>query len=218
MTSVSRAAALALANIGTQPALEALATALLQGSEDVRRAAAESFASHPQEGYPTLREAIKLDDLLVRRAAIHGLKKVSESWAIQILEEMQIEEAQWVVKNAAAQAVEDFHNPDPHIPRPLPPINEIPWLIAFTEERGVGLSPGEAAWKALLIVLKEGNGDQQLAAMSLFQRFGYPDVFPLIFDQLYGEDSELKEAAYQTIWQIASTGGEIHSPAQYGME
>jgi HEAT repeat protein len=215
--AVSRAAAMALVNIGTQPALEALATALLQGTEDIRRAAAESFASHPQEGHPTLREAIMLDDLLVRRAAIYGLRKINEPWAIKILEEMQIEDAQWVVKNAAAQVVEEFHQPDAHIPQLLPAINETPWLIAFAEERGVGLSPGEPAWKALLLALKEGSEEQQLAAMSLFQYYSYPNIFPVIFDPLMGEDDEMKEIAYATIWQIASTGAEIPSPMVYGL-
>ena len=215
--TVSRAAALALVSIGTQPALEALATALLQGSEDIRRAAAEAFSNHPQEGHPTLREASMLDDLLVRRAAIYGLRRIRQPWSTQILEEMQIEEAQWVVKNAAVQAIEEINQADPHIPRSLPPITEIPWLLEFANERKVSMSSGESAWKTLILALKEGSDDEKLAALSIIQRYGYADVFPVIFDHLLGTDFELQEAAYQTMWQIAATGAEIHAPMRYGL-
>jgi len=214
---ISRSAALALCNIGTQPALEALATALLQGSEEVRRAAAEAFANHPQEGHPTLREAVQLEDLLVRRAAIFGLKKIQQPWAMQILEEMQIEDAQWVVKNAAAQATEELNNPDTHIPQALPAINEIPWLVAIAEDRDMSISSVEAAWKMLITILNEGSQDDQLTALNLFRRFGYAEIFPIVFDQLQGENLKLREAAYQTTWKLASMGAEIPSPSRYGL-
>lgn len=215
--NVGRAAALALANIGTQPALEALATALLQGSEEVRQAVAEAFANHPQEGHPTLREAVQLDDLLVRRAAIYGLKKIRKGWAYQILEEMQIEEAQWVVKNAAAQAIEEINNPDDRIPKELPPISKLPWLVTWASEKNVNISTGESAWKTMVMVLKEGSEIEQLAAMNLFERFGYAEIFPFIFDQLQGNNQELKEAAYKTIWHLAATGAQTPSPKRYGL-
>ncbi|MBC8506492.1 MAG: HEAT repeat domain-containing protein [Anaerolineales bacterium] len=215
--SVSRAASLALVNIGTQPALEAIASALLQGSEDVRHAAAEAFANHPEEGYPTLREATSIDDLLVRRAAITGLRRIREDWAIQLLEEMQIEDAQWVVKNAAAQAMEDINNATFHIPKTPLPLPELPWLISFAAERGVGVSPGEPALKMLIQVLQQGNEDEQMAALFQIHMRGIARVFPAIFDQYCGSDIELREMAYNTIWQLAANGEDIPSTVQYGM-
>lgn len=214
---VSRAACLALVNIGTKPALEATATALLQGSEEVRQAVAEAFANHPEEGHPTLREASSLDDLLVRRASIHGLKRIKQPWAIKILEEMQIEDAQWVVKNAAAQTMEELNQPDIHIPRPLNPLAELPWLINFATKRGGGVSTGEPARQLLAQVLSHGSEEEQLAAMDQIQKRAYGDVFPDIFDQLQGSDLELREAAYHTIWQLAAAGVEIPSPVKYGL-
>ncbi len=215
--SVSRAACLALVNIGTQPALEAIASALLQGDENLRHAAAEAFANHPEEGYPTLREATSIDDLLVRRAAITGLRRIHEDWAIQILEEMQIEDAQWVVKNAAAQAVEDINNPTFHIPKAPMPLAELPWLISFAAELGVGVSPGEPATKMLNQVLQQGTEDEKMAALFQIQTRGIANVFPAIFDQYCGSDIELRELAFNAIWQLAANGEDIPSLVQYGM-
>ena len=64
---VRRAAVLALYSIGTNKALEGIASALLHGSEDVRRTAAEAFASHPKDGFSTLKDGSQNDDLMVRR-------------------------------------------------------------------------------------------------------------------------------------------------------
>ncbi len=215
--AVSSAACLALVNIGTKPALEAIANALLQGSEALRHAAAEAFANHPEEGYPTLREAITIDDLLVRRSAISGLRRVKEPWVLAILEELQIEDAQWVVKNAAAQAVEEINNPDKHIPQALEPLAELPWLIAYAEEHGVDISPGDPAQQMLKNVIAQGSIEQQLAGLYQIQRRGIGDVFPEVFHLLYGGNVELREAAFSTIWQLAANGIEIPSPQQYGL-
>ena len=215
--SASRAACLALVNIGTQPALEAIASALLQGNEDLRHAAAEAFANHPEEGYPTLREATSIDDLLVRRAAISGLRRIHEDWAIQILEELQIEDAQWVVKNAAAQAIEDYNRPDMYIPQTQIPLADLPWLISFAAERGVGVSPGEPARQMLKQALELGTEEQQMAALFEIQRRDIAEIFPGIFNQYFGSDIELREIAYNTIWLLAANGNEIPSPTQFGM-
>ncbi|MEA3349158.1 MAG: HEAT repeat domain-containing protein [Chloroflexota bacterium] len=214
---INRAACLALVNIGTKPALEAVASTLLQGSEESRRAAAEAFANHPDEGYPTLKDGITMDDLLVRRAVIFGLRRVGEPWAIQLLGEVQIEDAQWVVKNAAAQAFEELHQPDPHIPQALPSLADTPWLIAFAGERGVGISPGQQAHEMLLRVLKEGNPEEQLAALAQLRRRGITKVFPAIYHPLYAANPETNAAALYTIWHLAASGAEIPPPMQFGL-
>ena len=214
---VGRAACLALVKIGTKPALEAVASVFLEGTEEIRRAAAEAFATHPSEGHPALREGILVDDILVRRAVIYGLKRVNQPWALEILEETQIEDAQWVVKNAAQQAVEELKNPDPHNPKSLIPLENIPWLIEYASNLGVGISAGEAAREMLLRALKDGNPDQQLAALYLIQRLGETRVFPAIYHLIYGQHPDVSEIAYNTLWQIASTDAEIPPPVQFGL-
>ncbi len=214
---VCYAAALALINIGTKAALEEVAAALVKGSEPTRRAAAEAFANHPEEGHPTLREATTLEDLLIRRAAIYGLRRIREVWAIELLEKVQIEDGQWVVKNAAAQAYEERNQPDPHIPRPLPSPADAPWLITFAAEQGESLGAGEAAWKLLLRALQSGDAELQLAALDTIGAWGYTAVFPAIYKPFLSDDPELQLAAYDAIWNLASAGVEIPPPLQFGL-
>ncbi len=214
---VGQAACIALVNIGTQPALEAAASIILNGDEMLRRAAAEAFASNPKEGHPILVDGSQVEDLLVRRAAISGLQRVNQPWATQILEHLQIEDTQWVVKDAAAQAYNQLTSPDPSIPIPQPPISEIPWLIAFASERESGIYEGDHARQMLLHALQHGTPDQVLAAMGQIRLRGEIDIFPTIYHILLGSDPELTEAAYQTIWHTASMGVLIPPITQFDL-
>src|SRR5688572_23142757 len=99
-----QAACLALVEIGSAAALEAVATALLRGDEQLRIAAAEALANHPAEGQEALREGITSEDILVRRAIVYGLARVNEPWATELLERVQIEDEQWVVRNAGVES------------------------------------------------------------------------------------------------------------------
>jgi HEAT repeat protein len=215
--SISRAACLALVNIGTKPALNIIADALVEGNEDLRRSAAEAFAGNTDDGHAALKEGSTMDDLLLRRSVIYGLRKIDEPWSIEILEQMQIEDGQWVVRNAAAQVVEELQNFDPHIPIPLDPLEETTWLIAYASQHGMGVSPGEQTRSMLIRAFMEGSKDQRLAAMDQIRLRGDPGIFPEIYHLLYGDNYELREAAYNTLWHIGLTGSEIPPPNQFGL-
>jgi HEAT repeat protein len=215
--NVQRAACLALVNIGGDNALEQTAAALLHGSEDLRQAAAEAFANHPEEGFPLLRDGAKLEDLLVRRAVIYGIKRVKEAWAAEHLETMQLEDEQWVVRNAATQAVEELNKPDRQIPMPQVELQETPWLIAFAGERGMGVTAGKPAQEMLKVALKEGKITEKLAAMEQVYRKPDPGLVLVLYHELYGGDEDLREGAYHAVWQLDASGVDLPSPAQFGI-
>ncbi len=104
--SVRDAACMALVAIGTNEALETVAHTLLNGDENIRRAAAEALANDPGEGHAMLRDGITISDILLRRAVAYGLGRVNEPWAIELLKKIQIEDDQWVVRNAATEVLE----------------------------------------------------------------------------------------------------------------
>jgi HEAT repeat protein len=212
-----QAICLALVRIGTKPALEVAVSILLQGEEMLRRAVAEAFAHDPEEGHSILREGTTMDDLLVRRSVINGLRVVDEPWAIKILEEIQVEDGQWVVRNAAQQIVEELNRLDPYVPSPLEPLESLPWLVEFASEHGMGISEGKPAREMLAKALREGSPDQVIAALDIYRRNGEDNLFPAIYHLLYGEDQEIAEAAYNTVWQLAATGATIPPPIQFGL-
>ncbi len=111
--AVRRATCLALVAIGTEKSLEAVAHALLQGDDELRRAAAEALANDPVEGYAMLKEGATLADIMLRRAVVHGLARIDEPWAVESLQHMQLEDDQWAVRNLANQYLEQKAHPDP---------------------------------------------------------------------------------------------------------
>lgn len=203
--NVRRAACLGLVGIGNHAALEVVADALVSGDEDLRVYAAEALANHPEEGFPTLREGATLDDILVRRAVVAGLQRVRQPWAVEALEEIQVKEEQWVVKNAATHALELMARPSPRIPHPLPMLSETPWFIAFAGEQGIGVVPGRPAYELMLKALREGKEEQQLAALDYLRQNGDESAVDSIFQVMHSGTLEVREAAYNTLWHLAAT-------------
>lgn len=215
--NVRRAAALALAAIGDTSALEALAGALLHGDEDLRRAAAEALANHPTEGHAMLKEGATLkEDFLVRRAVAFGLGRIQEPWANELLTQLLADD-QWVVRTAAADILERREQPSPHIPRRLPLPSESPWLIAYAGKQGLGVSPDKPPVDLLLQALNSGEEEERLAALTYLRAYPSEGVFAALYHAMYGGDPVLREAVFQTFWEMAARGVAVPDPHQFGV-
>src|SRR3972149_289612 len=77
------------------------------------------MANDPVEGHSMLREGATLADIMLRRAIVHGLARVEQPWATEILQRMQVEDDQWAVRNLANQYLEQMTKVDPRVPRKL---------------------------------------------------------------------------------------------------
>jgi len=214
---VRRAACLALVAIGTDKALEAVARALLQGDEELRRAAAEAMANDPTEGHAILKEGATLADIMLRRAVVHGLAHVGEPWAAEILQTMQVEDDQWAVRNLANQYLEQLANPSSRAPRKLTPPSESPWLIEFAGKQGKGIPKGSAGTEVLLNAFKTGSTEERLAALPYLKRIGDEGIIGAFYNAMYGDDIEVREAAFHAVEEIAANGVKLPHPNQFGL-
>lgn len=214
--AVQRAACLALAAIGGQVAIDAVATALIHGDENLQRAAAEALANNREEGYELLREASVIDDLMARRAAVFGLMRIPAQWARTTLDEMQTQDEQWIVRNAASQVLDSLAQGSPFVPRPLPALHDAPWLIAFAGQRGEGVPAGEGAKNLLYSALKEGDDEQRLAALQYLRLETDEAAIPLLYALLMQEEGEVRETAFDVLWHAEAAGQKLPSPIQYG--
>jgi HEAT repeat protein len=215
--SVRRAICLALVAIGTEKSLEGVARALLQGDEELRRAAAEALANDPVEGHAMLREGATLADILVRRAVVHGLARVDQPWAIETLQRMQVEDDQWAVRNLANQYLEQMQTLDARVPRPLAPPSEAPWLIAFAGKQKMGIPRGGPATDVLLSAFKQGETEERLAALPYLKRVANDGIIAALYHAMYGEDPEVREAAFHAIEEIGADGIKLPHPNQFGL-
>jgi HEAT repeat protein len=196
------AGALGLGHIATHAAIDTLGQVLLQGEDDLRRAVAEALSLDPVEGHGILREAIQDAELLVRRAAVFGLARTGQAWAMEILEKVQVEDGQWAVKSAAAQAVERLHG-EAENPLPMyPPLHNLPWLVAFATERKTGLAPGAPALAMLQRVIREGEPRQRAAAVETLGSLGDRDLVQDINMGLSDNESSVRSLAFDALWSL----------------
>jgi HEAT repeat protein len=214
--AVRRAICLALVAIGTEKSLEGVARALLQGDEELRRAAAEALANDPTEGHAMLKEGATLADILVRRAVVHGLARVGQPWATETLQRMQVQDDQWAVRNLANQYLEQLQSLDTRVPRPLAAPSEAPWLIAFAGKQKMGIPRGGPATDVLLSAFKQGDTEERLAALPYLKRVPSEGIVGALYHGIYGEDPEVREAAFQAIQEIGANGFKLPHPNQFG--
>jgi HEAT repeat protein len=217
MGSIRRAACLALVAIGMDNSFEAVARALLQGDDELRRAAAQALANDQKEGHPILREGSTLADIMVRRAVVHGLARVEEPWAMELLQTMQVEDDQWAVRNLANQYVEEISNRDPRVPKKLSPPSETPWLIEFAGKQGTGIPRGGPATDILIAAFKYGETDERLAAIPYLKQNANEGVVGTLYNGMYGEDPEVREASFLALQEIAANGMKLPHPNQFGL-
>jgi len=215
--AVRRAACLALVAIGMEKSLEAVARALLQGDEELRRAAAEAMANDPNEGYAMLKEGANLADIMLRRAVVHGLAHVEQPWAVEILQHMQVEDDQWAVRNLANQYLEQMAHTDPRVPHKLMQPSEAPWLIAFAGKDGKGIPRGSAATDILLSAFKNGNTEERLAALPYLKRVANEGIIGALYHGIYGDDPEVREASFYALEEISANGMKLPHPNQFGL-
>ncbi len=214
--AVRRAACISLVAIGTNEALESVAQTLLNGDEDIRRAAAEALANDSGEGHAMLRDGLTLPDILLRRATVYGLGRVNAPWAQEALQKIQIEDDQWVVRNAATEVLDAKTNVGARAPRKLKAPSESPWLIEFAGKQGMGVSPGTPATDILILALKSEEPDLRIAALSYLKYTPSEGVVAQLYDAMYKDDPELREAAYNALWEIGVSGIKLPHPSQYG--
>ena len=215
--AVRRATCLALVAIGTEKSLEGVARALLQGDEELRRAAAEALANDPAEGHSMLKEGATLADIMLRRAVVHGLARIDQPWAIETLQVMQVQDDQWAVRNLANQYLEQMGKIDPRVPRKLTAPSESPWLIEFAGKQGMGIPRGGPATDVLLNAFKSGQTEERLAALPYLKRVANEGIIGALYNAMYGEDPEVREASFYTVEEIGSNGLKLPHPNQFGL-
>ncbi len=212
-----QAACLALVEIGSPQAFDAIAHALLSGDEQLRIAAAEALANNKEAGYETLRDGVKHEDILVRRAVVYGLARIKEDWAQELLGQIPTQDDQWVVRNAAVEMLEAVQRANPRIPqRELQPEN-MPWLIEFAGKYGMGVIPGEPATDLLLLALKDESPEYRQAALHYLRHTPAEGVLAALYQHLFGTDGEMRDGVFRVLSEMAMGGARLPRPQQFGL-
>lgn len=207
--NVQIAAALALGAVRNPAALEYISGAFLEGEETIKQAAAEALSWKGDEGIEVLKRGFNTDDVLMRRAVVFGLSNLKSEWAHQMIEHIAVEDGQWVVRNAAVQALESFNKPSSNIPSRLIPPYQAPWLIAFAAKQGTGVVPGKFPLEILISALDNGTIEERLSSLTYLRLISSEDVVRKISQIVSVEHGIIKEAAMLALWYFKVSGVKI---------
>jgi HEAT repeat protein len=202
------ATALALAALGSEPALNALAQGLTEGEENVRQACAQALARLPELGQPMLKEAATLPELGTRHAVVYGLLDTRADWALKLLEEMQVHETEWLVRNAVLEALAQWKTPPDRTPKPFAAPDTLGWLVAWAASKGTGVPPGKAAVEVLNRALKEGDEVNRCAAAEALGRLCNASAARELYVALRDPAPLLRDAAFRALTQVAAASGQ----------
>ncbi|HNH26606.1 MAG TPA: hypothetical protein PLR93_06270, partial [Anaerolineales bacterium] len=155
--------------------------------------------------------------ILLRRAVIYGLGRVREEWATDLLKKVQIEDEQWVVRNAATEVLDMQAQSYAYAPMKPKAPHETPWLIEFAAKKGVGVSPGVPATDILLVALKDENPETRLAAIQFLKYTPQEIVLKQLYEAMYKDDPELREATFNILWELGAAGVKLPHPSEYGL-
>lgn len=208
---VEVAATLALGAIGSRTALNALVQVLISGSELARRAAAEMLAAlNPLgEGHEVLREAAAEADPATRRAAIYGLDRVDEQWAVELIAEMERRDENWLVRAAASNVMDVRRAGEAGRVKPsgLPPLEDTLWLLKWLEARNESVAPGPQGIVQMIRALQEGDEPTRLAAAEMLGARGIADAIKPLYAALRDPHHEIRDAAYRALGHISLAVG-----------
>ena len=206
--SVALAAGMALGAVGSEEALQELLVAFTQSSESVRQAVAEALATLPGDGYEVLFEAIQDDDMMLRRAAVFGLRRIRAPWATLAIYRAFLEDEQWYVRSAAQQAFEERqYGRTTSLTTRLPGPAELDWLALWASLRGETVPAGPAGQQMLVRVLQEGDAQERaLAALYLGSLGVLSSVRPL-YGALRDRQDGVQGGGLPGVGRVAGTHG-----------
>ncbi len=209
---------LALTSFDNELALHTLGKMLLSGEESIRKLIAENMATKPGEGHEILKDAMTMDDILVRRSALFGLIRIYEPWAYEIIEKTSIEDSQWVVRNVATQALKSFQREENKpIPEKKPSYFDDSWLVEYASSKQQGLSPDFPPNNIIILALKDENIFNKLNGLTFVPRYFDESYFSELYQAVLSKDRETSEYAASTLYRIICSGKNIPSPHQYGL-
>ncbi|MCU0481937.1 MAG: hypothetical protein MUE54_12125 [Anaerolineae bacterium] len=207
---VALSAGLALGAINTQESLEEMVAVLTTSSEALRQAVAEAFAALPEEGYPVLYDAISHEDLMVRRAAIFGLRRINAPWALVAVYKASTEDDEWYVRSAAEQAfLEMQFGQTASGVRPMPDVESLEWLRDWINSLGDAAKRITVGGDALLRkALEEGDTETQALSVANIGQLGITAQADALYAALRHREPMVRAAAHL---------GLCHLQAQLGM-
>ncbi|MCU0475740.1 MAG: HEAT repeat domain-containing protein [Anaerolineae bacterium] len=193
---------------------EQVGIALTTGKEFLRQMAAESLALLPDVGYETLYEAIREEDVDVRRAAVFGLGRLRTEWSAIEVYRVFLDDTQWYVRSAAQTVISDLQDsPQIGLLRRPPAIENVDWLRDWVSGFGARMSEINPE-DALMEMLHASDPSMQPVAAQATAQLGLTHRVASLYAVLQDLEPVVRDSAQRALIDIElMTGQALPAPA-----
>lgn len=207
VNEVQLAAAMGLGAVGTPDALEMMVEALTTGTEQLRQAIAETFAAVPDEGYPVLYDAINHEEMMLRRAAVFGLRRIKTAWALVAVYRAFLEDQQWYVRSAAQLAFENMQFRQNAGVKAYPKPDTIAWLRSWIESMGENAPQEESAEQLLVSALQDDEPLIRALSAGTLGQLGVTTAVGALYTALTDREEVVRDTAQRALADLQSQIG-----------
>lgn len=203
VVSVRMAAGMALGVLATEDSMETLVNSFHKEEEIVRKALAETFAALPDAGHPILYEAVRGDDMLTRRAAIAGIRRIRASWAFAAIYRAFLLDTEWYVRSAAEDAFIALNADERHdVLQSYPPLQDVPWLVDWARRRGEILPTEENALDLLLLALRDSEPQVRELAAGTLGQLGALSTIGALYQTLTDNQERVRARSFDALGNL----------------
>jgi len=182
-----------------------LAELLQNGYDKSGQIVAELLAQNYEKGHDMLKKFSENDHPSCRRNVIYGLRLLQEDWADKLLNKINTEDKVWMVRDAAAHALEKKWDPLLYSPRlPCSPAED-PQLLKFAGDHGQGIPVKTYPYELLKDLLQTGSYEKMLIAIQYLIASPNKDTFELIATKSKS-DNPVREIACQALIEVGLRG------------
>ncbi|MEN6528888.1 MAG: NACHT domain-containing protein [Anaerolineaceae bacterium] len=141
-------------------------TELLRSNQaSTSRLAAEVLSQNKTFGHTLLKTLSTDESPICRRNVIYGLRLISEAWADQTLSSISTDDNVWIVRDAAAQALENKWDPKVFSPHPSIHPSEDQQLVTIASQHGLGVTANRYPYELLYDLFNSNNFGEALIAL-----------------------------------------------------
>jgi HEAT repeat protein len=168
-----------------------LVQALIGDNEEVGLLIAELLAQNGGPGLEILQEAVKEEDIQVRRAALHGLSLLDDAWVETLLLDLERNDGEWFVRTAASSGLDMIRRR--RLPQPWRPVRaaDQPWLEGLMLAQGKRVPSGAAAVAFVTALFTEvTDAETRMLAARLLARLPAKEAMPSLLAAAQDENTD----------------------------
>ncbi|MBL1131263.1 MAG: hypothetical protein HND44_22760, partial [Chloroflexi bacterium] len=177
-----------------------LVQSLIGDNEDIGLLTAELLAQNGGPGLEILQEAVKEEDIQVRRVAIHGLSLLDDAWVEALLVDLEHNDSEWFVRTAAAGGLQTIRRR--RLPQPWRPVRAADqlWLEDLLRLQGKRVPDGAAAVGVVTTLFSNlTDVETRLLAARLLAQLPAKEAMPALLAaaQDANTDAAVRHAAFE---------------------